>query len=141
MPGGELREQIGTRGTGCDICQEVCPWNSRPVASARPEWQPQAALDAPTLQVLWEATDAELDAIRMHGPMSRVSTPGLRRNLAIAIGNAGGRVPTSALSVGVDDDARPSLRDPAVLEAIGWARTRLEAATDAEALPASAPGV
>ncbi len=141
MPGGELREQIGTRVYGCDICQEVCPWNSRPVASARPEWQPQAALDAPTLQVLWEATDAELDAIRMHGPMSRVSTPGLRRNLAIAIGNAGGRVPTSALRAGVDDDARPSLRDPAVLEAIGWARTRLEAATDAEALPASAPGV
>jgi epoxyqueuosine reductase len=141
MPGGELREQIGTRVYGCDICQEVCPWNSRPVASARPEWQPQAALDAPTLQALWEATDAELDAIRMHGPMSRVSTPGLRRNLAIAIGNAGGRVPTSALRAGVDDDARPSLRDPAVLEAIGWARARLEAATDAEALPASAPGV
>ena len=99
MPEGDVREAIGTRVYGCDICQEVCPWNSRPVASARPEWQPQEALDAPTLLALWEASDADLDAIRMRGPMSRVSTPGLRRNLAIAIGNADGLVPAAALEV------------------------------------------
>ena len=109
MPDGEVREAIGTRVYGCDICQEVCPWNSRPVASARPEWQPQEALDAPTLLALWEATDADLDAIRMRGPMSRVSTPGLRRNLAIAIGNADGLVPAAALDRGRDDPERPSL--------------------------------
>jgi epoxyqueuosine reductase len=125
MPEGDVRAEIGTRVYGCDVCQEVCPWNSRPVASARPEWQPQEALDAPTLLALWKATDAELDAIRMHGPMSRVSTPGLRRNLAIAIGNAGGAVPAAALDVTAGRPARPSLDDPAVLDAIAWARARL----------------
>jgi epoxyqueuosine reductase len=125
MPDGEVREAIGTRVYGCDICQEVCPWNSRPVPSAQPEWQPQEALDAPTLLALWEATDADLDAIRMRGPMSRVSTSGLRRNLAIAIGNADGLVPAAALERRADDPERPSLADPAVIDAIAWALARL----------------
>ena len=61
----------------------------------------------------------------MRGPMSRVSTPGLRRNLAIAIGNADGLVPVTAFEVSPDDPARPSLRDPAVADAIAWAVARL----------------
>jgi epoxyqueuosine reductase len=125
MPEGDVREAVGTHVYGCDICQEVCPWNSRPVASARPEWQPQEALDAPTLLALWEASDAALDAIRMRGPMSRVSTSDLRRNLAIAIGNAGGLVPATALQVSEHERERPSLRDPAVADAIAWAVARL----------------
>ena len=125
LPEGALREQIGTRVYGCDICQEVCPWNSKPIATAQPEWQAQEALDAPTLLALWQASDAELDAIRMHGPMSRVSTAGLRRNLAIAIGNAGGLVPATVLEVGCADPLRASLGDAAVIDAIAWARSRL----------------
>ena len=132
MPDGPLRVGLGARVYGCDVCQEVCPWNSRPVTSARPEWQPQASLDARTLRSLWEASDAELDAIRLRGPMSRVSTPGLRRNLAIAIGNAGGLVPASAFDAAeAGDPARPSLADAAVLDAVTWARRRLEDSADA----------
>jgi epoxyqueuosine reductase len=128
LPDGDLREATGTRVYGCDVCQEVCPWNARRVASARPEWQPQPALDAPTLVALWEASDAELDAIRARGPMSRVSTPDLRRNLAIAIGNADGRVPRSVLDACTGaDPARPSLDAPGVVDAIAWARDRLGA--------------
>jgi epoxyqueuosine reductase len=128
LPEGDLREATGTRVYGCDVCQEVCPWNARRVVSARPEWQPQPALDAPTLVALWEASDAELDTIRARGPMTRVSTQDLRRNLAIAIGNAYGRVPASVLDVGADGDpARPSLEVPGVVDAIAWARRRLGA--------------
>ena len=113
---------------GCDVCQEVCPWNTRRVVSACSEWQPQPALDAPTLLALWEASDAELDAIRGRGPMTRVSTPDLRRNLAIAIGNADGLVPATVLDAGADGDpARPSLEAPGVIDAIDWARRRLTA--------------
>jgi epoxyqueuosine reductase len=126
LPEDALREWTGTRVYGCDVCQEVCPWNARRVVSARAEWQPQPALDAPTLQALWEASDAELDAIRARGPMTRVSTPDLRRNLAIAIGNADGRVPLAVLDTG-RDPARPSLDAPAVVDAIEWARRRLAA--------------
>jgi epoxyqueuosine reductase len=126
LPEDDLREATGARVYGCDICQEVCPWNARRVVSPRREWQPQAALDAPTLLALWEASDAELDAIRARGPMTRASTPDLRRNLAVAIGNADGRVPPSALDACTGGDpARPSLNAPGVVDAIEWARRRL----------------
>jgi epoxyqueuosine reductase len=140
LPEGDVRERVGTHVYGCDVCQEVCPWNSRPVASARPEWQPQAALDAPTLLSLWEASDAELDAIRTRGPMSRVSTPGLRRNLAIAIGNAGGLVPAAVLARATGDPARPSLEEPSVVDAIAWARARLDARGAASRPPDAVAG-
>jgi hypothetical protein len=69
--------------------------------------------------------------------MSRVSTTGLRRNLAIAIGNAGGLVPATSLEVDADDRERPSLADPAVADAIAWARARLADGDSA----LTAPGV
>jgi epoxyqueuosine reductase len=139
LPEGDVRTDVGTRVYGCDICQEVCPWNSRPVASARPEWQPQPELDTPTLVALWNATDAELDAIRMRGPMARVSTPGLRRNLAIAIGNAGGLVPAAVLEV-AGDPVRPSLDDPAVVDAVAWALARLTGGDGACGAPEAGAG-
>jgi epoxyqueuosine reductase len=128
LPEGELREQIGTRVYGCDVCQEVCPWNARPIVTSQPEWRPQPELQTPTLVSLWQASDEALDAIRDSGPMSRVSTAGLRRNLAIAIGNAGGRVPGSVLDIPEEGEpTRASLNDPAVRDAIEWAHTRLAA--------------
>jgi hypothetical protein len=72
--------------------------------------------------------------------MSRVSTPGLRRNLAIAIGNAGGLVPAAVLETGAGDPARASLADPAVIEAVAWARTRLAGSNGAPTAPGTGSG-
>ena len=120
------RADVGRHVYGCDICQDVCPWNSRAATSGAREWQPQPGLSEPSLAALWRSTDETLDALLRRGPMSRVTVATFRRNLAIAIGNAGGAVPVETL-----ESRQPhvpgfaSLADPAVREAIDWARARL----------------
>jgi epoxyqueuosine reductase len=82
------RADIGTHVYGCDICQEVCPRNTAPPASADPAWQPRAAWDRVDLLTLAQRSDDEL-AIALRGsPMSRTKAQGLRRNVAVAIANA-----------------------------------------------------
>src|SRR5262245_4662129 len=53
----DLRASFGAHAYGCDICQEVCPWNHRPARSADAAWQPRAAFDAPSLAALWNNAD------------------------------------------------------------------------------------
>ncbi|HXE81233.1 MAG TPA: tRNA epoxyqueuosine(34) reductase QueG [Vicinamibacterales bacterium] len=122
-----LLEEMGTFVYGCDICQEVCPWNERPAVSAAPEWQPRAAFDRRSLVDLWRLSDDELRALVHGGPMTRAKVVGLRRNLAIAIGNSAGVVPPDLLDGAENEDpARPSLQDPGVVAAIHWSRRRLQ---------------
>jgi epoxyqueuosine reductase len=118
-----LRPALGAHVYGCDICQEVCPWNSGEASTSAPEWHPRAALAAPTLASLWLSTDAGLASAIEGTPMTRARIAGLRRNLAIAIGNAGGEGALALLDrVGPGDPDRPSLDDPAVIDAMAWAR-------------------
>ena len=125
----ELRPAMGTRVYGCDICQHVCPWNQRAGVSAAPEWQPRDAVDAPRLEALWRMTDRALEAVLRGSAMERAGVVRLRRNLAIAIGNTAGALPSGLLD-DLDDPDRPSLADPVVRPHIEWARERL-----ANALP------
>ena len=125
---------MGALVYGCDICQDVCPWNRRAAVSDAPEWAPRAGLDDPELSSLWRLSDDELERLIEGTPMVRAGVARLRRNLAIAIGNAAGLVPARVL----DDDAdalRPSLADPVVRECVQWARQRL-AGTDDRAVAA-----
>ena len=118
------REAIGTRVYGCDICQEVCPFNQLPARSGHAAWQPRASLDLPKLVELWERSDEELQAIVKGSAMTRAKITGLRRNLAVAIGNTGNADAIAALAVASED--RPSAEDPLVEEHIRWAITRHE---------------
>jgi len=128
-PDPQLLDGIGAHVYGCDVCQEVCPWNERPAVSAAPEWQPRPGLDRRSLADLWRLPDAELRALVRGGPMTRAKIAGLRRNLAVAIGNAGDDVPPDLLEdAGSEDPDRASLGDPGVLAAVRWARSRLPAA-------------
>ena len=82
-----------THAYGCDICQEVCPWNLSPstgITHDRP-WQPRPGLDRPRLIDLWRQTDDELRALLKGSAMKRAGVKRLRRNLAVAIGNSGDR--------------------------------------------------
>ena len=121
------RAGLGTHVYGCDVCQEVCPYNDTAPISTDPVWQPRASLDRPRLGELWSRSDAELrDAIRS-GPMTRVRVKRLRRNLAVAIGNSGEIAAAAALGderPGVRPDAG-SVAEPLVAEHVGWARDRL----------------
>jgi epoxyqueuosine reductase len=81
----EVREAVGARIYGCDICQEVCPWNAAPPVSADPAWQPRPAWDGVTIDELASRSDDELRIGMRKSAMQRAKVTGLRRNLAIAV--------------------------------------------------------
>ena len=109
---------------GCDICQDVCPWNRRAVVSDAPEWLPRDAFDPADALALWRMSDAQLASLIEGTPMTRAGVARLRRNLAVALGNAGRPVHADDLD-GETDPARPSVADPVVAEHVAWARARL----------------
>ena len=115
----EHRRALGSQVYGCDICQEVCPYNQPAPRSEDAEWQPRAGLDLPRLVELWQQPDAELRRMTKGGPMTRAKVTGLRRNLAVAIGNSGDADAIDALATDAAD--RPSLAEALVQEHIEWA--------------------
>ena len=121
---GEYRELVGAHAYGCDICQEVCPYNQLPTTavSSDPAWQARPGLDGPRLLDLWRRTDDELRAMLKGSAMKRAGVRRLRRNLAVAIGNTGGEGAVQALE---SHDA-PTCQDPLVEEHIAWAVGKLD---------------
>jgi epoxyqueuosine reductase len=85
----EHRAAVGTHVYGCDICQEVCPYNQPAPTSSDPAWQPRRALDLPKLVELAQHSDDELRTMIRRTPMTRAKVTGLRRNVAVALDNAG----------------------------------------------------
>ena len=85
------RAGIGSHVYGCDVCQEVCPWNAAAPRSADPAWQPRPAWDRVDLLTLLARTDHELRVDFRGSPMKRTKVQGLRRNAAVALDNAASR--------------------------------------------------
>ena len=83
-----LRSGVGPHVYGCDVCQDVCPWNAAPATSDDPAWQPRPAWDMRTIAELSEQSDAELRAAMRGSAMRRAKIAGLRRNLDVAAENA-----------------------------------------------------
>jgi epoxyqueuosine reductase len=83
-----LQPAIGSHVYGCDICQEVCPWNAAAPRSGDPAWQPRPAWDLVSLATLAGSTDDDLAAALEGSAMRRTKVRGLRRNVAIAHANA-----------------------------------------------------
>jgi epoxyqueuosine reductase len=105
----EHRTAVGSHVYGCDICQEVCPWNAVAPQSADPAWQPRAAWDRVDLLTLSSRSDDELAAALRGSPMRRTKVPGLRRNVAVALANVGVRHRGQAATV--SDTSGASGRD------------------------------
>jgi epoxyqueuosine reductase len=84
----EHHEHIGSHVYGCDVCQEVCPWNAVAPHSHDPAWQPRPAWDAIDLLTLARRSDDELAAAMRGSAMRRAKAQGLRRNVAVALSNA-----------------------------------------------------
>ena len=116
----DYRTALATHVYGCDICQEVCPYNQPPPRSADAVWQPRPGLDLVKLVELWRKPDAELRTLLEGSAMTRAKLVGLRRNLAVAIGNSGDPAAMAAMEERSED--RPSAEDPMVREHIEWAR-------------------
>jgi epoxyqueuosine reductase len=126
----ELREGIGDRLYGCDVCQDVCPWNVRFARYAPYEspMQPRAAIagkDARTLaRELLAMSQEEFSAAFKNSPMKRAKLRGLKRNAALVLGN----VPTASQMEKVEDVQvlTHALDDPEPLvrEHASWALRR-----------------
>jgi epoxyqueuosine reductase len=85
-----MAAEVGTHVFGCDICQEVCPWNQTAPRSRDPHWQPRPVWDEPTVSELAEMSDADLDRALKRSAMSRAKRAGVRRNIELSVSNATG---------------------------------------------------
>ena len=111
----ELRPGIGRHVFGCDICQDVCPWNRRAPIAADPDLTPRNELVNPALEWLAAMNEAEYERTFNGSPVRRAKWTGFRRNLAIAMGNSGQMRFVAQLSEWCSDT------DPSVAEAASWA--------------------
>ena len=113
-----LRSDVGGHAYGCDICQEVCPWNIQAAVSGDAAWLPRAVFERRSIAELWRTPDAELRAAMKTSAMSRAGVKRLRRNLAVA---AGATADADALAA-LDDVHEPACAEPLVAEHVAWAR-------------------
>ncbi len=100
----ELRSKMGNLIFGCDICQEVCPWNSKAVSTGEPAFQPRDGNLAPELLSLVNMTQAEFSEKYRGSPIKRAKRRGFLRNVIVAIGNWGSRAAVPALRKALVDD-------------------------------------
>ena len=84
-----LRQGVGRHVFGCDICQDVCPWNRRAPFSNAPEIAPREKLVNPALDWLAEMNAEDFRETFRRSPVKRAKFNGLRRNVTVAMGNSG----------------------------------------------------
>lgn len=112
----ELRPLIGNRIYGCDICQQVCPWNRFVGAGESPLFgSPPEEVTAPKLRELMQLDEASF-ARRFEGsPIRRIRRERLLRNVAVALGNQPSEEDTDVLQAALSDP------HPLVREHVQWA--------------------
>jgi epoxyqueuosine reductase len=119
-----LRPAIDGQIFGCDICQDVCPWNGKAPVSADPAWQPHELLVFPPLTTLCQLTDEAWRALLRSSAMRRAGLHRIRRSLAYAAAN----LPAEDASAALDALGRhPSAGEPEVAAAIAWSREQVAA--------------
>ena len=84
-----LLEGMGRQVFGCDICQDVCPWNRKAPIAADSDIEPRPELVNPSLDWLAELDESRFEQLFNGSPVRRAGFQGFRRNLAVAIGNSG----------------------------------------------------
>ena len=84
----ELRSGIGRQVFGCDICQDVCPWNREAPVTKMADLQPRAPMVNPDLEWLAGLDEEKFREVFRGSPVKRARFNGLRRNVAIALGNS-----------------------------------------------------
>ncbi len=126
----ELRAPIGRQIFGCDICQDVCPWNRKAPHSNDAGLAPRRQLVNPALEWLAELEPQSFNRLFRNSPVKRTKYAGFQRNVAIAMGNS--RMPKFL----------PKLQewslstDPALSGAAQWALARLSVSTETNGLRA-----
>ena len=122
----DLRGKMGRHLFGCDICQDVCPWNGgvsdrkRTPVSHAPDFQPRTELVNPPLEWIASMTREEFNAAFRGTPVKRAKYEGLRRNAAIAMGNSGDKKFLPLLQHMAQDE------NPAVASHAQWSLDKIE---------------
>ncbi|MGH9650061.1 MAG: epoxyqueuosine reductase, partial [Terriglobales bacterium] len=119
----EMRPGLGRHVFGCDICQDVCPWNApkgvKVPATPLPQFQPRPELVNPSLDWLASLSVEDFRSTFRGSAIRRTKYAGLRRNMAIAMGNSGDSRFRPHLEAMADDP------DPVVAEHAQWALARV----------------
>ena len=128
----ELRAPVGNRVYGCDICQEVCPWNVKFwTPSGEPAYRARPELDGPLLVELAERLlamdDAAFSRAFRGSPIKRARRNGLLRNVCVGLGNLGGEEAVAVLVLALQDEA------PLVRGHAAWGLGRIPESTAASA--------
>ncbi len=119
----ELRSEMGHHIFGCDICQDVCPWNNKggnALPTSLPEFQPKEQLYHPDLRWLAQMDEETYRRVFRGSPVKRTKYSGLKRNVAIAMGNSGNKEFVEALETMAGE------ADPVVAEHAVWAIKKLK---------------
>jgi epoxyqueuosine reductase len=117
----DQRAGLGRHAFGCDICQDVCPWNRKRRRHGPAAFEARPGLQAPELDELAGLDAAGFAERFRRSPVKRARRRGLLRNVAVALGNAGGPSARPALERLARDE------DPLVREHATWALERLDA--------------
>ncbi len=117
----ELRPKMGEWLFGCDLCQDVCPYNASTRGRPRgwPEFEPRRGTRMDPVEIL-QLEDAQFSEAFRGSPIRRAKRRGLARNAALALGSTGGPTARAALEKTATGDP-----DPMVREAAAWSAKRL----------------
>jgi len=130
----DLRQQMGSWVFGCDVCQEVCPWNQRfATLDGDPAFAPRQDLPAPDLTRELSLTPQEFNLRFMGSPVKRAKRRGYLRNVAVALGNLGDESAVPALARALKKDPEPLVRSHSA-----WALGRIGVETARQALAEAA---
>ncbi len=119
----ELMEGMGRQVFGCDICQDVCPWNRRAPAGRSGMLVPRAELVNPSLAWLGAMDGPSFNRWFRGSPLERTRRKRVLRNVAIAMGNSGDAGFCGQLEVWAGGD------DPVLAQTARWALGRLGGAS------------
>lgn len=134
-----LRELTGQHVFGCDICQDVCPWNRKSPRTDIPEFRPrpfsedsqrvaeETSLFRPALLKVANLSEMEFREKFRGSPIKRAKWRGLMRNACIALGNSGLRPESSAYPEALSVLGKLSESSDAVIaESALWALSRIQ---------------
>jgi len=123
-----LRPLIGDHVFGCDICQEICPYNVKASPTSEPGFAPREGLHAPELVALLSLNEDEFRRRFRGSPIRRAKRRGFLRNVAVALGNSGSQEAIPALTLALAD------HEALVRGHAAWALGRIGGAHAANAL-------
>jgi epoxyqueuosine reductase len=126
-----LRPQVGNAVIGCDICQDVCPWNRKAPVAALTAFQPRAQLLAPELEWLASLSQEQFSAVFRKSAVKRAKWRGIVRNACVALGNSAASLdPSARQRVATLLDRLASCGDALISNHARWALAQLSDLAD-----------